>query len=182
MSNLANTLLELDSMAHALANFDSIRRFGVIKMVSGLMVESDGPNGSVGDMVWIYTREGERRMAEVVGLHNGNLLLIPYEQTLGISIGCKVEIAQTPLYIGACDELLGRVIDGFGKPIDNKGPFKHLEKLDVKIQTPKPLTRPRIEKIFQTGIKAIDGLVCCGEGQRMGILPAVVSEKVSFWE
>ena len=169
MSNLLNTLLELDSMSNALVNLNTIRRFGVVQGVSGLLVESDGPNGSVGDIVWIYTRNGERKMAEVVGLHNGNLLLIPYQQTKGISIGCKVEIAETPLYIGAGNELLGRVIDGFGQPIDNKGPFRNLEKLNVKVDPPKPMARPRIEKAFQTGIKAIDGLVTCGEGQRMGI-------------
>lgn len=169
MSNLANTLLELDSMSSALDNFDTIRRFGIVQGVSGLLVESDGPNGSVGDIVWIYARDGERKMAEVVGLNDGNLLLIPYQQTTGISIGCKVEIAQSPLFIGSSDELLGRVIDGFGRPIDNKGPFKTLEKLNVKVDPPQPMARPRIEKEFQTGIKAIDGLVTCGEGQRMGI-------------
>jgi flagellum-specific ATP synthase len=169
MSNLANTLIELDSMTNALSDFMPIKRAGTVRRVSGLLVESDGPNGSVGDMVWIITRSGEKMLAEVVGLHSGNLQLIPFEHTNGISIGNKVEIAQTPSFIGAGQELLGRIIDGFGNPIDNKGPFITRQKLNLNARPPRPLHGPRIEKPFQTGIRSIDGLVTCGEGQRMGI-------------
>ena len=169
MSSLTSTLVEIDSMTNVLSNFVPIRRAGTVRRVSGLLVESDGPNGSVGDIVWIVTRNSGKKMAEIVGLHNGNLLLIPYEHTSGISIGCKVEIAQTPMFIGGGEELLGRIIDGFGNPIDNKGPFVSRERLKLNTRAPQPLNRPRIEKPFQTGIKAVDGLVTCGEGQRMGI-------------
>lgn len=169
MADVASTLIELESITNALSGFVTIKRAGEVKKVSGLLVESDGPNCSVGDIVWIVPRQGERKMAEVVGLLHGNLLLIPFENTYGISIGCKVELAHSPLYIGAGEELLGRIIDGFGRPIDGKGPFVRREKLNLNAIPPQPLKRPRIAKAFQTGIKAIDGLVTCGEGQRMGI-------------
>jgi len=94
---------------------------------------------------------------------------MPFEDTNGIAVGCEVESTREPLYIDVGLELIGRVIDGFGRPIDNKGPLPQLHKVWIHRDPPAPLSRKRITRPIATGIRAIDSLISCGEGQRIGI-------------
>jgi flagellum-specific ATP synthase len=162
--------ISLQSILSALEAFDPIRYVGTVTRVSGLLIESQGPNVSVGDMCWITPRTGDgKKAAEVVGIKDRKILLMPFENTTGVGIGCKVESLHQAMHVSVGPSLLGRIIDGFGKPIDDKGPIYSLSPAMVHRRPPSPLKRPRITRALSTGVRAIDSLVTCGEGQRMGI-------------
>jgi len=162
--------MPIQSLLSLLGAFDPIRYLGVVSKVSGLLVESQGPSLSVGDICWITPRTGAKKIAaEVVGIKDRKILLMPFENTHGVGIGCKVESSHQQMSVGVGDSLLGRIVDGFGKPIDDVGPLDSLTPTFVHREPPAPLKRPRIADPLTTGIRAIDSLVTCGEGQRLGI-------------
>lgn len=170
MSETSHQIGRFDSLFRVLDSCEPIRCKGYVSRVSGLLVESTGPNASVGDICWIHARNGGgRKAAEVVGLAEGKILLMPYEDTNGIAVNCEVESTREPLYVNVGLELIGRVVDGFGQPIDGKGPLPQMQKMWIHHEPPSPLVRARISKPLNTGIRAVDSLVTCGEGQRIGI-------------
>jgi len=147
-----------------------IRRIGRVSQVVGVIVESVGPALTIGDTCWIMSKDGTRKIrAEVVGLKGANLLLMPFGQINGISTESEVVPCREPVSVPVGKSLLGRIIDGLGNPIDDKGPIETGENRAIHSDPPSPLTRRRIEYPIATGIRAIDGLLTCGEGQRMGI-------------
>ncbi|NOY57900.1 MAG: flagellar protein export ATPase FliI [Calditrichaeota bacterium] len=169
MQNTQN-IIPLFQMLNALETCDTIRCKGVVTNVSGLLVESRGPNVSVGDVCWITSRgDHQKKAAQVVGIRGHKILLMPFEDTTGIGTGCEIESARQPMYIGVGENLLGRVIDGFNRPIDEKGPVQDLSPVFIYRDPPPALSRPRITQPLTSGIRAIDSLVTCGEGQRIGI-------------
>src|SRR3990172_5368955 len=169
-SYIRQTSRQTDRLHNLLLDVNTITCRGVVTKVSGLLVESSGPSVSIGDICWIGGKVNGRKMAaEVIGLRDEKILLMPFADNNGISIGSGVESTRQPLTVGVGPELLGRVIDGFGNPIDGKGPVGTVRKMDIHNTPPEPLSRPRIVKPLQTGIRAIDSLLTCGEGQRVGI-------------
>lgn len=168
--SMVNNSMVLEPILKAINNCNPIVQKGIVTRVSGLLVESNGPNVSVGNMCWIKTRYADQsKAAEVVGINNNRILLMPYEDTNGIGIGCEVGTVGETLLVPVGENLLGRVLDGFGRPIDNKGPL-HSDKNLYLHQTPPPaLSRPRIAKSLATGVRSIDSMITCGEGQRIGI-------------
>ncbi len=166
---MINTALNTVFLNQLLQSCKPINYYGTVTRVSGLLVESKGPSVSVGDICWIVTRNGQKKSAQVVGMNNGHVLIMPFEDTNGIGIGCQVISNQQPLSVGIGEGLLGRVIDGFGNPIDGKGPVLGLQQVTIHRDPPAPLNRPRIEDPLQSGIRVIDSLITCGQGQRMGI-------------
>ncbi|NLP29928.1 MAG: flagellar protein export ATPase FliI [Clostridiales bacterium] len=149
---------------------DSYRYLGKIDKVIGMMIESIGPDCKVGELCKIYNQGFDRYInAEVVGFRGNKVLLMPYEEAEGISPGDLVEPINTLLKINISDGLIGRVINATGEPIDGKGPIKAKVGYEVQSISSNPLDRPRIKDVLEFGIKAIDGLLTIGKGQRIGI-------------
>ncbi|WP_026494475.1 flagellar protein export ATPase FliI [Butyrivibrio sp. WCD3002] len=156
---------------------------GKVVNVVGLTIESAGPEAKMGDICYIYPKrkEGEETvrpsgkgtMAEVVGFRDNHVLLMPYENTSGIGSGSIVENTDSPLRVNVGEGLLGKTLDGLGR-IDgtNYGKGVHLENgvaYSVENQPPDPMTRDPISDVLSLGVKAVDGLLTVGKGQRIGI-------------
>lgn len=142
---------------------------GSVVRVAGMTVESKGPPVSVGQICEIRLADGRRVPAEVVGFHNENRILLPLESVEGIAPNDSVIVRSSPRYIVLGPDILGRVIDGMGRPIDGKGPLRGSERRSMDNPSPAPLRRQRITKPFVFGIRVLDGLLTCGRGQRIGI-------------
>jgi flagellum-specific ATP synthase len=123
----------------------------------------------LGELCGIHIRDGRRVLAEVVGFQNDHLILLPLEHIEGISPGDTVTSRTTPRYIALSENVLGRVINGLGEPIDDKGPLAGTDKKALDASSPPPLSREKITKPLALGIRSIDGLLTCGKGQRVGI-------------
>ena len=157
-------------MNQALDNADPIRIRGKVNQVVGLVIESDGPPVSVGELCTITnTGSGPPVLAEVVGFKQSKVLLMPLGLMEGISPGSKVTASDEAFTVKVGDSLLGRVLNGLGEPIDSKGPVWSTEKRSVISAPPDPLSRQRVSEPMGTGIRAIDSLITCGKGQRAGI-------------
>lgn len=162
--------ISLKKYENALLNLDLIKYTGHVSQVIGLTIESIGPAVKIGEICKIYTLKGtEPILAEVVGFKEKKVLLMPLGEMEGIGPGSKVESLNTTLRVNVGDTLLGRVLDGLGNPIDNKGPLNNGKTYPVMSSPPNPLLRTKIEEPLVLGIKAIDGLLTCGNGQRIGI-------------
>ncbi len=151
-------------------NADTYSYFGKIDKVIGMMIESNGPECKVGDLCKIYGHGNKKYVsAEVVGFRGNKVLLMPYEEPEGISSGNLVEATHSSLKIGMSENLIGRVINAVGEPIDDEGPIEYEAEYEVQSVSSNPLSRPRIHDILEFGIKPIDGVLTIGKGQRMGI-------------
>jgi len=149
---------------------ETLDRRGKVSEVTGLVIESEGPQASLGDVCEISAPGSALRVfAEVVGFREQRILLMPLGDMTGVYPGCLVSRSsgfnKTPLG----DETLGRVLDGLGRPIDGLAPLHSFAECPAAAQAPNPLLRKRIKDRFETGIKAIDLFSPVGEGQRMGI-------------
>ncbi len=142
---------------------------GSVVRVSGLVVESAGPMLGLGELCGIHIRDGRRVLAEVVGFRGERLILLPLEHIEGISPGDTVTARTTPRYITLSEGVLGRVVNGLGEPIDNKGPLGGTDKKPLDAGSPPALSREKISRPLALGIRSIDGLLTCGNGQRIGI-------------
>ncbi|MGN0306434.1 MAG: flagellar protein export ATPase FliI [Lachnospiraceae bacterium] len=147
-----------------------IKKKGKIVNVVGLTLESAGPDAKLGDICYIYPggEDVAPIMAEVVGFKNGRTQLMPYEITDGIAAGNIVENTGEPLKVMAGDELLGKCLDGLGRPLDGSGMTKG-QAYTVEALPPDPMSRIIISEVLPLGVKAVDGLITVGKGQRIGI-------------
>ena len=145
------------------------KKLGKVAKVVGLTVESIGPAAKLNDLCHIITQDKDQVInAEVVGFRDDRVLLMPYDQTVGVGLGSRVENTGAPLKVMVGDELLGKVLDGLGNPID--GSEIHCScGYSVQAQPPDPLTRELIDTVLPLGVKAVDGLITVGKGQRIGI-------------
>lgn len=146
-----------------------VKKIGRVSRVVGLTIESDGPDISIGNCCKIYTKNDHSVLAEVVGFKDKKIILMPYGNIDGIGLGSIVEGFDYPLSVKVSDELLGRVLDGLGEPMDNKKNIKPKKEMFTTNTPPEPLDRNRIKQQVYLGIKAIDGLLSIGKGQRVGI-------------
>ncbi len=164
------TQIDWDGYASRTANAETIRRNGRVQEVIGMVIESLGPAGSVGEMCRIYTRNGSLPIpAQIVGFRDQKVLLMPLGNMEGVHPGSEVVSSGRPPSVGVTDKLLGRVIDGLGEPMDSLGPIHPESRRPVTASSPNPFHRRRISEPMGTGIRAIDGLTTMGKGQRMGI-------------
>jgi len=148
------------------------KRKGKVVNVVGLTIESAGPDAKLGDMCTIIPESDEGRdlspiMAEVVGFKDRKTLLMPYDQTDGIGLGCIVENTGFPLQVAVSNQLLGKTLNGLGIPID--GSTIEGNYVSVEAAPPDPLSREMIDTVLPLGVKAVDGLITIGKGQRIGI-------------
>ncbi len=141
---------------------------GHVTRVQGLMIESQGPQAVVGELCRIETAAGEV-WAEVVGLNGKTVQLMPFDDVQGLEIGCRVKAMGETLQVPVSDRLLGRVLDGLGRPIDGKGDIGSAVLYPAVSDPPDALSRQRITRRVTTGVRSIDALVPLGKGQRLGI-------------
>lgn len=147
----------------------SIKCTGKVSQILGLTIEGDGPAVNMGEYCLIKTKDGELLPSEVVGFKSGRVILMPLGEMTGISPGCEIIASGQQLRVEVGEGLLGRVLDGLGNPMDQKGPLLSGQFYPLNANPPNPLTRKRINAPLALGIKAIDGLLTCGRGQRVGI-------------
>lgn len=146
-----------------------IKKGKVINCI-GLTIESAGPDGKLGDICRIFPRgvSDGPIVAEIVGFRNGMTLLMPYGPIEGIASGSVVENTGEPLLVGVSEDVLGRTLDGLGNPVDGL-PFNITARVPVEAAPPDPLKRQIIDEILPLGVRAVDGLLTVGKGQRIGI-------------
>src|SRR5690349_9897828 len=162
----------LDRAAAALRDADLHRRHGPVRDLIGLIVEATGLEAEVGEVCSIDTGRGRPEVpAEVVGFRAGRTLLMALGEATGIGPGARVSATGRALRVDVSDNLLGRTLDGLGRPLDGLGPIGGPEarSRDVQAPPPDPLERPRIHERVSLGVRALDALVPCGRGQRLGI-------------
>lgn len=162
----------LTKFSRAIEDTEPIKMSGKVTQVVGLVIESKGPNVSLGELCYIKSRfpNVEPIPAEVVGFREGLVLMMPIGEMQGIGPGCEVLSAQKTLQVKVGMELLGRVLDGLGNPMDGKGPILSKTEYPLHAEPPDPLQRPRIKDSLYVGVRAIDGLITLGSGQRIGIM------------
>ncbi|MFJ8261537.1 flagellar protein export ATPase FliI [Rummeliibacillus sp. NPDC094406] len=161
-----------DLLEH-ISSIQTFKKFGRVTKVVGLMIESQGPDSSIGDVCKIHVntvKHGHQEiLAEVVGFKDEIVVLMPYTSLREISIGCLVEGTGTPLEVKVGPELIGKVLNSMGLPIDGSNLPKGLATVQTEEDPPNPLTRPPIDETLEVGVKAIDGMLTVGMGQRVGI-------------
>ncbi len=162
--------ISLNKYKAILNHMDSLLYTGNVTQVVGLTIESQGPAVELGEICQLYNLRGDRYIqAEVVGFKDENVLLMPFGELQGIGPGSSVVATRKPFIIPVGEGILGRVVDGLGMPMDGKGNIVPDRWIEVSNSPPNPLERQRIQKPLHLGIRAIDGMLTCGQGQRMGI-------------
>lgn len=157
-------------MIQQLQNADTFSLTGRIENIVGMSIEASGKNAAVGDICRIYNGEtGDQVTAEVVGFKNDRILLMPYSDMSGISAGNFVRNTGKQLSLPMGPFLRGRIINALGQPIDGGPPFETSLSHCVEGKYINPLSRPAITERMEFGVKAIDGLLTIGKGQRIGI-------------
>jgi len=149
---------------------DLIKCTGRVTKVQGLLIESRGPQAIIGEMCMIEVSQGQKLIpAEVVGLRNETVQLMSFEETSGLEVGSRVIARGSRLEVPVSDKLLGRVLGALGQPIDDKGEIESPVMYPALANPPDPLKRRRVTQRITTGVRAIDGLLTVGRGQRLGI-------------
>jgi len=163
--------MNLTEVIDQINQIDSFKRYGRVKRVVGLMIESQGPESSIGDVCYIHIGNKRKRIiqAEVVGFKNEFVILMPYTTVNDISPGSIVEASLKPLEIKVGSQLIGSVIDSVGLPLDGSPLPKGLKSVPTEQEPPNPLKRPPISTAIDVGVRLIDSLLTVGNGQRVGI-------------
>ena len=153
-----------------LQNMQRVRYIGLVTKIVGMSVESKGPQVKIGEVCYIYTIGGENRVfSQVIGFNDERVFLMPFGDMEGIAPGSKVYSTGVELSVNVTNLLLGRIVNGLGQPIDQKGKIPQNLLYTVDHDPPNPLYRKKIREPLSLGIKAIDGLLSVGKGQRIGI-------------
>jgi flagellum-specific ATP synthase len=139
----------------------------VVKMV-GLTIEASGPNANLNDVCYITGEDQQRKLAEVVGFRENRILLMPYDDMTGVGIGSLVENSGSAFKVPVGDTLLGKTLDGLGNPMDGSE-LECSTFYPADAAAPDPLKRKIIDEVLPLGVKAVDGLLTIGKGQRIGI-------------
>lgn len=159
-----------DKYIHSIERIEPIKYTGSVIGVKGLMIESKGPRSVIGEICTIHIPSIQSSvLAEVVGLEGSSVRLMAYGETKGIEVGCEVVASGHVLEVPVGPSLLGRVIDATGKPYDGKGEIFPEAYYPALASPPNPMERKPIDKRIVTGVRAIDGILTVGKGQRLGI-------------
>lgn len=166
----------MDAMPHIdftgyrrkIAHVNPIQVHGKVTEIVGLIVEAKGPKATLGEVCQIASGN-EYVHAEVVGFKKGSVLMMPLDSAQGLAPGCRVSSTGEQATVPVGDALLGRVLNGLGKPIDDKPPIKCREMYPLYASPLNPLSRARIKAPLDLGVRAVNSLLTCGKGQRMGI-------------
>jgi len=160
--------LDLSRFYNRLEPVDPITEFGIVDKVVGNTIESHGPNVTMGCVCWLEN-QGKRIPVEVVGFTDGKVIAMPLGKIDGVRQGDILVASGRTASIGMSELLQGRIIDGLGRPFDENPLPLNLDRQDLYAEPANPLCRDPIRDPLQTGVRAIDGLLTCGLGQRIGI-------------
>lgn len=147
----------------------TIKQHGRISKIVGLILESEGPAVKLGELCYIMSKDGEKIRSEVVGFKGNSVQLMPLDEVGGVGPGSEVRATGKPLMVKVGWNLLGRVLDGLGEPIDAMGPLDCEDEYPIYASPPNPFLRPRIEERMDMGIRVLDSCLTFGKGQRVGI-------------
>ncbi len=162
--------LDLSPYFHRLHGLNPIKTIGSVRRAVGLVVESQGPPVSVGELCEIVGDEGNHTIpAEVIGFRDNLVLSMPLFKVHGVKLGDKIVCREKQAAVPVSPEFLGRIVDGLGNPIDDAGPIHADKQYPLQPGGANPLKRSNIDQLIGTGIRAIDSLLTCGKGQRIGI-------------
>ena len=169
MKKTAENMTEtLQKCRDHLLKSDLMESSGKVMKVVGLTVESSGPDVNMGDLCRIYSSDGSRYVeAEVVGFKDQRIQLMPFGDMVGVGFGSRVVATHQVLSVPVADNLVGRVLNALGRPMDGKGDIATDVFYPVENRSPNPLSRKRIHETFPLGIRAIDGMITAGRGQRL---------------
>lgn len=152
-----------------LANKSYYKKMGKVSKIVGLTIESMGPDAKLNDLCKITpTNGGKPVYAEVVGFHDSRVILMPFDSVDGIGPGCIVENTESPLMVKVGPELLGHTLDGLGNPTTGEE-LELADAYSVEAPPPDPMDRVIINEVLPLGVKAVDGLITVGKGQRIGV-------------
>ena len=161
-------LAKASELTNFIQNIPTFKKYGRVSRVVGLMIESQGPESSIGDVCLIHVNSALHGntviKAEVVGFKDEIVILMPFTHIREISIGCLVEGTGKPLEVKVGPSLIGSVLDSMGLPIDETPLPKGLVPVRTEQDPPNPLTRPTIRERIEVGVKAIDGMLTVGKG------------------
>ena len=162
--------VDMSRYRRAVETVNPIRLHGKVTQVVGLVIEGYCPDTSVGAICEIRPKEGVPIPAEVVGFKDNKTLLMPLGDLRGVGLDSLIAVRRDKATLRVGPGLLGRVIDGLGNPIDDKGPLQLDEEYPIYAAPVNPMTRPPIRRPLDLGIRSINGLLTCGQGQRVGIM------------
>ncbi len=157
---------QLDQLGQQVETTSRFQRAGKVVEVSGLAITAQGPLAQIGELCTI---QPQGTYAQVVGFRDERTILLPLGSLQGIEAGCRVIATGHQVQIGVGEEMLGRVVDGFGQPLDDKGPISAQAPRPLHAVPPQALQRRRLTEPLWVGVRAIDGLLTCCQGQRLGI-------------
>ena len=163
--------IDLSSEINKVKEVETMQAYGKVVEIIGLIIEADGPKSSIGDLCYIYKDDSKTKkiMAEVVGYRANRILLMPLSSMEGIMAGAPVINTGSNMKIKVSEAMLGRVLDGLGEPIDGYGEIVPEKLYSTNAEFINPLMRKPIDEPLSLGIRAIDGFITVGKGQRMGI-------------
>ena len=160
--------MDFDKINKKIENLELTISEGRVKKIIGLTVEVEGIKAFVGELCVIYNQVNKPVNCEVVGFKDKEVILMALGELTLIAPGCKVISKGIPLSVMCSDNLLGKVLDGLGNPIDNSDAVLG-DRYNLNNEPPDPMKRKKIRNIMETGVRAIDAFTTCGEGQRIGI-------------
>ena len=161
--------IDLVASIERVSRIDPMVRSGVVVGLVGLLIESHGPAAGIGDFCEVRTADGRSVRTQVIGFRDGRLLSMPLEETGGLRLGDSIIARSEQSRVGVSQALLGRVLDGFGRPMDGGPKLESVSAYDLYGTPSSPMERDHIVEPLTTGIRAIDSLLPCGLGQRIGI-------------
>ncbi len=165
------TEIDFDLYKNAIEHVQDIRSCGIVKQVIGMVLEGKGPAVAVGGMCKVELKSGKPSIdAEVVGFKDNHILLMPLGEMRGIEPGAKIWVSEESARVAVGPNLLGRILDGLGNPIDNKPPISAQTFYPLYAEPLNPMKRPRIDTPIDVGIRAINACITLGKGQRIGIM------------
>ena len=167
---MSQSSLDLGRYLQAVERGNPIRLHGKVIQVVGLVIEGYCPETSVGAICEIRPKDGEPIPAEVVGFRDSKTLLMPLGELRGVGLDSLITVRRDKATLKVGPQMLGRVIDGLGNPIDDQGPLHAEIEYPIYASPVNPMKRPPIRKPLDLGIRSINGLLTCGQGQRVGIM------------
>ncbi len=163
--------MPIEDCLKIIADTELIEVRGQVSKVIGMVVEGHGPGIPVGSICEISTYRGKGSVpAEVVGFRDGRVLLMPLGEMRGVEPGSIIKQVGGQANVPVSEAMLGRVIDGLGNPVDGKGPLQHKAEYPLYAEPLNPMARERISEPVDVGVRAINGLLTLGKGQRIGIM------------
>lgn len=158
----------------SMATLDTVERWGTLRRITPTWLEADGPAIALGSLCEIGDRSGARSpmLAEVVKVAEDGIALVPFEQPTALQLGMRVRALAADGTVPVGNAFLGRAVDALGRPIDAGGPVGAVVRAPIHAELPTPLQRASSDEMLPTGIRAIDGLLTMGVGQRLGIFAA----------